>query len=267
MKLLERLDRIVRPIAIPNLTMVLIAGQGLVFLGTAGDPAMRERLKLVWDNVLEGEVWRLLSFLFVPVTDSPIFLLFALYIFYIFGSSLDRHWGFVRYNTFLFLGTLLTIAAAAVTHNQPVTGGFLGGTVFLAFATYNPNYELRLMFVLPVKVKWLAWLQVAGYTMAFISGPGAVRLMVLASIGNYLIFFAPTVVERVYHWRRRMDWNSRQFKPGNEPRHECAICGVNSNTHPDMDFRYCSKCDGQFAYCEDHLRDHEHKVEIEASSK
>lgn len=188
MKLLERLDRIVRPIAIPNLTMVLIAGQGLVFLGTVGDPAMRSRMSLVWNNVIEGEVWRLVTFLFVPVTQSPIFLLFALYIFYIFGTSLDRHWGFVRYNTFLLLGTLLTIAAAGVSPDQEVTGAFLGGTVFLAFATYNPNYEIRLMLVLPVKVKWLAWLQVFGYTMALVSGPMAVRIMVLASIGNYLVF-------------------------------------------------------------------------------
>ncbi len=266
MKFLERLDRMVRPIAIPNLTMVLIAGQVLVFLGTSGDRAMLDRLTLVWDNVLEGEVWRLVSFLFVPVSLSPIFLLFALYIFYIFGSALDNHWGFVRYNTFLLLGTLFTIAAAGVAHDQPVTGAFLGGTVFLAFATYNPNFELRLFFVLPVKVKWLAWLQVFGYAMAFVSGPMAVRLMVLASIGNYLVFFAPTVIQRVYNLRRRMEWNSRQYKPGNAPRHSCAVCGVNSNTHPNMDFRYCSKCGGEHAYCEEHLRDHEHKVESETSS-
>ncbi len=266
MKFLERLDRMVRPIAIPNLTMVLIAGQGLTFLATAGDPAMRSRMSLVWDKVIEGEVWRLVTFLFVPVSPSPIFLLLALYIFYIFGTSLDRHWGFVRYNTFLLLGTLLTIAAAGVSHDQAVTGAFLGGTVFLAFATYNPNYEIRLMLVLPVKVKWLAWLQVFGYTMAFVSGPMAVRIMVLASIGNYLVFFAPAVIERVYHLRRRMDWNARQYNPGNAPRHVCSSCGVNSNTHPNMDFRYCSQCDGQHAYCEDHLRNHEHKVESEVNS-
>ncbi len=267
MKLLERLDRMVRPIAIPNLTMVLIAGQGLTFLATA-----RRRGDAVADVAGLGQRHggRSLAVGHVSVrargSTSPIFLLFALYIFYIFGTSLDRHWGFVRYNTFLLLGTVLTIAAAGVAHDQPVTGAFLGGTVFLAFATYNPNYELRLFFVLPVKVKWLAWLQVFGYTMALVSGPMAVRIMVLASIGNYLVFFAPTVIERVHHWRRRVDWNSRQFKPGNAPRHVCAVCGVNSNTHPDMDFRYCSKCGGQLAYCEDHLRDHEHKVESEASS-
>lgn len=260
MKLLDRLDRLVRPIAIPNLTMLLIAGQGIVFLASAGDPAMRERLKLVWDSVIEGEVWRLVSFVFVPVADSPIFLLFALYIFYLFGTSLERHWGFVRYNTFLLLGTVLTIAAAGVAHDQPATGAFLGGTVFLAYATYNPEFELRLFFVFPVKVKWLAWLQVFGYTMAFLQGPNATRLMVLASIGNYLIFFAPMVFDRVKSWRRRSQWNARQFNPGSAPRHVCASCGANSNSHPKMDFRYCSQCDGEHAYCEDHLRDHEHKV-------
>lgn len=266
MKLLDRLDRVVRPIAIPNLTILLIAGQGLMFLGTAGDPALRDRLPLVWDSVIAGEVWRLVSFLFVPVADHPIFLLFALYIFYLFGTSLERHWGFVRYNTFLILGTLLTVAAAPITPDQALTGAYLGGTVFLAFATYNPEFELRLFFVLPVKVKWLAWIQAAGYAMWFISGPWSVRLMVLASIGNYLIFFAPTVVELVYHWRRRMEWNARQYDPGDAPRHVCATCGANSNTHPNMDFRYCSKCDGQPAYCEDHLRSHVHKTSDQPTS-
>lgn len=260
MKLLDRLDRIVRPITIPNLTILLIGGQVLMLIASLGDPQLLDRAKLVWDNVIQGEVWRLFTFLFIPVTPNVILLLIALYLFHLFGTSLERHWGIVRYNAFLWLGYVLTVAAAGVVHSEPVTGRFLIGSVFLAFATYNPNFELRLMFVLPVKIKYLAYLQALGYAATLLFGTMPDRLSVLASIGNYLIFFAPNVIERIHHLRRRMQWDARQYDPGTAARHTCSTCGVNSNSHPNMDFRYCSKCDGHHAYCEDHLRDHEHVV-------
>jgi hypothetical protein len=260
MKLLDRLDRIVRPIAIPNVTQLLIAGQVVMLIADLADrnANLMDRTPLVWEAVLNGEVWRLLTFLFVPFSPSPIWLFFACYIFYLFGLSLQAIWGYVRYNAFLWLGVLLTVAAAAFTRDQPVTGHFLYMTVFLAFATYNPDFELRLFFVLPVKVKYLAYLQVAFYLMALISGPMMVRVMVLASVGNYLVFFAPMLFQRVKNTQRKIQWESKQYKPSEQPRHVCATCGINSNTHPKMDFRYCSRCDGEKAYCEDHLRNHPH---------
>ena len=260
-KLLERLDRIVRPIAIPNLTVVIIVGQVLMALASAGNPAALSRGMLVWDRVIEGEVWRLITFLFVPPTTQPIFLFIILYIFYIMGTSLQNTWGMVRYNTFLWLGTGLTVAVAGLMHGEPFTGHYLEGTVFLAFATYNPNFELRLFFVLPIKIKYLAYFQAFGYGYALLVGTASTRLMVLASLGNYLIFFAPAVLERGKHFLRKKQWEAKQYHPGKAPRHTCAVCGINSNTHPKVDFRYCSKCDGQLAYCEEHLRTHEHMTE------
>jgi hypothetical protein len=267
MKLLERIDRIVRPIAIPNLTVIIIIGQVMMTVVNGANEQMLGRATLVWTNVLQGEVWRLITFLFVPPTTSPIFLFFVLYIFYLFGSALEQHWGFVRYNTFLWLGAVLTIAAAAVSPDQPTTGEFLGGTVFLAFATYNPHFELRLFFILPIQVRWLAILQGIGYGFALLAGPMSIRLMVLASISNYLIFFGPAAIGRMRNARRRVEWNARQYKTANAARHTCASCGIDSNTHPKMDFRYCSKCEGQYAYCEDHLRDHEHVVDSSVSAE
>ena len=258
MKYLDFLDRLVRPIAIPNLTQLLIAGQVLMFLAAMTKPAVIGQAELVWTLVLQGEVWRLLTFLFIPVSFSPLWLFFALYIFYMFGTALEQYWGVVRYNAFLWLGALLTIAATALVPNVPVTGAFLYGTVFLAFASYNPDFTLNLFFILPVKVKWLAWFQAAGYALMFVAGDWSIKLTVLASVGNYLIFFAPTVVSWVRNRQRRMKWESRQYKPGSQPRHTCAVCGINSDTHPTADFRYCSKCGGDKAYCEDHLRNHEH---------
>lgn len=258
MKFLDRLDRLVRPIAIPNLTVAIIVGQVFLFIAGAGNPGLNERAKLVWDSVIAGEFWRLITFMVVPPPINAIFLFFALYIFYMMGTALEQVWGTVRYNLFFYLGFFFTLSSAALAHDQPVTGAFLQGSVFLAFATYNPTFELRLFFILPIQIRWLAYLQVIGYAIGFLGGSLAVKVMVLASIGNYIIFFAPMLIERVKSLQRRAEWKSRQFNPGDAPRHTCAICGVNSKTHPDMDFRYCSKCDGERAYCEAHLRNHEH---------
>lgn len=261
MKLLERLDRVVRPIAIPNLTMVIIIGQVVLFIADAANPGLLERANLVWDRVLEGEVWRLVTFMLVPPRIHLLFLLLAWYLFHLMGTSLEQTWGSVRYNLFFYLGYLFTLAAAGVAHDEPVAGHFLAGSVFLAFATYNPRFEILLFFVLPVQIRWLAYLQAIGYALAFAGGDMATRLTVLAAVGNYLIFFGPVLFARVTNFRRRLAWDSRQYKPGDTPRHTCAVCGANSNTHPSTDFRYCSKCDGVLAYCDQHLRSHEHRVE------
>ncbi len=256
--MLERLDRIVRPIAVPNLTLFIIGGQLLMFLASLNDNTLIARAMLVWDLVLVGEVWRLFTFFFVPFTQDPIFLLFAYMIFYMMGNALEAYWGVVRYNVFLWLGTVLTIAAAGIVHDQAVSATFLQGTVFLAFATINPDFELRLFFVLPVKVKWLAMIQVAGYLLAMLGGAWSVTLMILASIGNYLTFFGPGLLGRVRNTARRAKWERQQLNNDAAPRHTCTTCGVDSNIAPRMDFRYCSQCEGEHAYCMAHLKDHQH---------
>ena len=254
--MLERLDRIVSPIAIRNLTLWIIVGQIAMYLVSLEDNTLIGRAALVWDLVLAGEVWRLLTFFFVPFSRDPIFLIFAYLIFYMMGNALEAYWGVVRFNVFLWLGAVLTVAAAGVVHDQPVSGAFMQGTVFLAFATINPDFELRLFFVLPVKVKFLAMIQVAGYLLAMFSG-WATMLMVLASVGNYLVFFGPGLVNRLQNAARRAEWERKQLDIHSQPRHVCTTCGIDSNSAPKMDFRYCSRCEGEHAYCEEHLKDHQ----------
>lgn len=258
MKLLDRLDKIVRPIAIPNPTVVLVASQFVFWIASMMDPGIVEAAVLVWEKVLEGEVWRLVSFLLVSPAGSPIFALFYFYILYMIGTYLEQVWGVVRFNSFLYVGTLLTLIGALFVPQQPLTGGFLYGTLFLAFATFNPNFQFLLFFVLPVKVKYLAWIQVAMYLMRFVFGDAGQMIMVVASIGNYLLFFGPDLVRKSFHFHRRLKWETQQADNAAKPRHVCATCGVDSKIDPGMDFRYCSKCDGEHAYCRDHLHDHSH---------
>ena len=137
----------------------------------------------------------------------------------------------------------------------------MAGSVFLAFAYLNPDFTLMIFFILPVKIKWLALLQWLGYAYLVVVGSWSARLLVLAATGNFLLFFAGDIVERIRTGRRRMAHQARVFagrRDEHESRHRCRICGKTDRSHPQLDFRYCSKCAGNQCYCPEHIFNHEH---------
>lgn len=262
MKLLEKLDRIVRPIAIPNLTEVLVFGQVGMMLASFMRPGLSQQTALVWSKVFEGEVWRLITFLFYP-PPIGILVIFYFLIFMMIGKSMEQYWGIIRYNVYFYLGAILTAVAGLIVPDQFVTGLFFQASLFLAFAVINPNYEFLIMFVIPVKVKWLALLQGLYYLVTLSTGINSASLMASAAIGNFLIFFGGDLLQQVKRIKHRAKFTGMQMQEKRAThlaRHTCAVCGKNSNDDPFEDFRYCSKCDGEKAYCETHLRDHEHQV-------
>jgi hypothetical protein len=219
------------------------------------------RIALLPVAVRAGEAWRLFTFLLVPPASSPVFIAFAWYMFYLMGSALEHFWGDFRYNLFLLLGWALTVAAALPYPLTYATNEFLAGSVFLAFAFLNPDFELLIFFILPVKMKWLALLLWLIYGYLLVTGSGAVRLGVLAAIGNFLVFFAGDIVQRMKSGRRRMEHQTRVAAAradDREPRHRCTICGKTDLSDPQMDFRYCSKCANDECYCADHIANHTH---------
>ena len=261
MKLLDRLDRIVRPICIPNLTVVIIALQVVVFFAATSDKTLIGRAELNWSAVMAGEVWRLLTFVMIPPARQPIFLLFALYLFHLMGSALEQTWGTVRYNLFFYLGYFLTIASAAISPDDSATGIFLQGSIFLAFATYFPRFELRLFFILPVQVRWLAYLQALGYGITIVAAEWNYKLMTIAALGNYIIFLLATALDESDGKEAKNSVGSQASQSESESATpHMRSCGLNSNQQPDMDFRYCSQCGGEHAYCSEHIRNHEHKM-------
>lgn len=245
--------------AIPNLTLILIVGQVMAFVATLSDPRMLEKMLLIPDKVLEGEVFRLFTFALMPPGDSPIWAFFFWYLFYLMGTALEAFWGTFRYNAFLLIGYLATVAAAFINMDGAVSNWFLQGTVFLAFAWVNPNFTLHLFFVLPIRIKWLALLTWIGFGLAFIGGTASQRLAIAASVLNFFVFFGREIWYRIRTGQRHMSGQVKRFsekKP--EYFHKCAVCGITDVSHPGTEFRYCSKCSGDLAYCEEHLRNHEH---------
>lgn len=258
MRLLDRLERKLRPYAVPNVTMIIIMGQVLAYILSQSNPLILERMVLIPRLVMEGEVWRLGSFCFVPPITNLLFFFFAMMIFHMMGSALEQTWGTVRYNLFLISGYIATVSLAFVYPEQMATNMFIGTSVFLAFAWLYPNYVFYIMFILPVKVRWLALLTWIGLIYGLITGDMQMRLFILAGIANFLLFFGREIIQRVRSKGRRVQHKAQVAADAKKPKHECVVCGVTDKSDPTIEFRYCSKCEGALCYCENHLRDHEH---------
>lgn len=271
MRLLDRLEGWFGRFAVPNLTAVVILAQVLAYGaylrpsddGELGDPAVIQAMTLVPARVLEGQWWRVFSFVAVPPVGNIVLMAFGWYFLYLMGTSLESYWGTFRFNLFVLSGWAATVAASFLEPGAPASAAFLGGSIFLAFAHLNPHFVIYLFFLLAVEIRWLALLTWISYGLALLFGPWAVKLTVLASALNFLLFFGPDVVERIRTARRHMAGQAARFAAsGREPayHHRCRVCGLTDADDRAMEFRYCSKCADGACYCSAHLREHQHVV-------
>ena len=242
--------------AIPNLTFYLMAIQAIGVLLLMGGYSKYEDLVLVGGLVQVGQWTRLLSFMMIPKTLSPIWLFFSFYVFYLVGTSLEKEWGAFRYNLYILLGYLFTIAVAFIAPSAYVFNTYFLGGIFLAFATLFPNIEFRLFFILPVKVKWLGWLTVGAYLLTLFSADLGSRLCVVAAFANYLVFFGKDFLKNLKAGQRRKAYQTERVVAAEQPMHVCAECGASDKSHAALDFRYCSTCGKCF--CEEHIGNHAH---------
>jgi ribosomal protein L37AE/L43A len=266
MDFLKKLERALGGLAIRHLTLVLIFGQVVAFLSLIGGRLSPDDLFLV-PAAARHQPWRLITFLFLPPTDSVIFVFFSWWMFYLMGSALDGHWGTFRYNLFLFCGWALTVGVAFLSPEYPVSNAFLAGSVFLAFAYLYPDFELAIFFILPVRIKWLALVTWLFYAFSFITGGPAQRLQIFAAVGNFLLFFSRDIWRGARMRGRQMKKQAEDFAHANDARHRCHTCGKTDLTHRDLDFRYCSKCAGDQCYCPEHIFQHEHVSAADEKTK
>lgn len=261
MNFLDNLEKRLGKYAPENVTVYLIAGQTLLYVMFMTGRLDRSVTWLSADLLLAGQWWRLVTFIFDPPVQNPFFAFFAWYLFYLMGSALEAHWGAFRYNVFLIIGCLMTITVSFIIPAYPISNAFIGGSVFLAFAFLFPDFILQIFFVLPVRIKWLALITWLGYGYLVIFGSWPSRLLVLASICNFLLFFARDIIWMVKSGRRRLAGQiQRSPRRDDEPFHRCTVCGITDKSHPQMDFRYCPDCAGQYGYCQEHICNHEHVI-------
>jgi membrane associated rhomboid family serine protease len=258
---LDRLDRKFGKYGIRNLMLYITALNGIVFLLGYLDSAnpFLSKLTLVPSLVMQGEVWRLVTFLFIPPATSAFWLIFVLYFYYMIGSTLENEWGSFKFNIYYFIGVIGTIAAAFLDGGTG-TAMFLNLSLIFAFSYLFPDYQILLFFIIPVKMKYLSWFYLALLIFMFIGDPLNGLITIGGSIANFLLFFGKDIVVRLATGRKVYQ-NRRSFEskmPRDVIIHRCSVCGRTERDDKDLEFRYCVDCEGDYEYCMDHLYTHEH---------
>lgn len=260
-RLLARLERtFLGKIAIERLTTYIVGGMAMaIVLGTVR-PDFVEHLLLI-PQLVSTQPWRLVTFLFIPPPASNIlWLFFALYFTWLIGSNLEAEWGTLKLNVFYLVGTLGTIAAAFIT-GAPQWNLYLNLSLFLAFATLFPDYELRIFFLIPIKVKWLALLDAGFLTLTFIQSGTGTRAAIIAALANYFLFFAGHLVALLKGRRLLVRQAARRAEQRPEVRDKsdaraCAICGAKQDDGADIRVCSCEKCGKPRDLCLEHARNH-----------
>ena len=228
---------------------------------------------------MSGEVWRIVTWVFFPIDAHPIFFVFVLYLYYMFGTSLEREWGAAKFTIFYIFGVLLNIiygfvAWFALGWDPFIVPTFLNLSIFFAFAVKFPDFRLMLFFILPVKIKWLAIINAAffAYDIIFnlVNGRFVLALLPVVAILNFLLICGYDLIESLRPMKARAkNQTSSQtinFKKaakkvqqtGKPYRHKCAVCGRTDTDNPGLEFRYCSRCNGYHCFCIDHINNHVH---------
>ena len=202
-KWLRFLSRRLQWLAISNIAMVFVGIQAFGFLLVLTRPTTIELLPLVPDLVLQGQIWRLLTFLAVPMAMSPLWMIFALMFQYFVLNSIEAEWG--EFKTSLYVVTSIVVTVIfSIIFDYPVTSiANFSSTLFLAAAALFPEHEIRIYFAIPVKMKVLGWLALAFFLFRLLTSDWMDRLFLLATYSNYLIFFGPALLQRFHEWKRR----------------------------------------------------------------
>lgn len=287
-----KLERKFGKYAIKNLSLILIIFYAVGYLFS-----LYPKLNPIFDFltlnpalILRGQVWRLFTWLIVPPSSFSLTTLITLFFYYSIGHSLERAWGDWLYNVYIFAGFLFTIVGSFLillfvfitTKDYSVASSFMNATsyyfstyyvnmsIFLAFAATFPDAQVLLLFIIPVKVKWLGFLYAGLLIYEFLVSNWILKIVILASLLNFVVFFFAQKSKRfgsprmrMHQAVRRREFNKdikRESKPVGSriSKHKCAICGRTELEYPGLEFRFCSKCNGNYEYCSDHLFTHKH---------
>ncbi len=269
--------------AIKNLSFVLVVCYAVGYVLRIMDRSDTLIFFLSLDPyaILHGQVWRLVTWILIPPPSGNIFFtLIMLYFYCSIGTTLERTWGTYRYNVYLLQGMVFTIAGSFlflafqyVFNGNNVTEYdflfsslyfstyYINMSIFLAFAATFPDVEVLLMFIIPIKVKWLGVIYGVMLLFEFLQSGVDRKFAIAASLLNFIVFFVtsrnmmhlnPKQIHRRQEFKRDVRRNTGVTK------HKCAICGRTEVDSPDLQFRFCSKCDGNYEYCEEHLYTHTH---------
>ena len=256
----------------PNLMLYIAITQGIVgVLDLFTQGRLSSLLMFSAAHIFAGQIWRLATFVIVPSASNPFYLLLSCYVYYWTGQMLEREWGTAKFNLFYLCGVVLSALFGLVLGYASIY--YINLSIFLVIATLYGEMQVLFMFVVPIKMKWLAILDVVLILVDVVQyaqmGAWIFALVPLASFVNYFIFTWPFWSMKLGFARRQVDPQVINFKRAKRQAekkaretggymHKCAVCGITDQDNPDLEFRYCSKCDGYYCYCANHINNHIH---------
>lgn len=211
MNLLNKLERPLGWMAVGNLPIYVVAAQAILYLWGLAYPGQEHLLTMEPSRVMAGEWWRVLTFLFLVPFQNVLFTALYLYFQFVCGQALENEWGSFRLTMYYLLGAAGCIVGAFVAGTDLQSAFYLNETIFLAFAALYPDFRILLFFIIPVKIKWIAWFAWARILLVIFYAPWIFKLAVLISLSNYFFFFSKTHVESVTAWVR-LRAHRRRFK-------------------------------------------------------
>ena len=284
-KLNEAIDRFcaLHPrLAIPGLMRYIVGANAVFFVLSlfAGDGTLNF-LAMDPAAVLRGEIWRVVTYILLPTAYglyNGIFLMISLMFYYWLGTTLERLWGSTKFTFYYVSGMLLTALASILVYlidgiPLPIYGAsYVNTAMFFAYAMTYPDAMVRVFMVIPIKMKWLAWLEALLYAVSVVRaaamGLWGMALMPIVALLNLFVFFAPAFHRKADQVRARTRPQAVQFRRAVKDQqrqrgynHKCSVCGKTDTDYPNMQFRYCSKCAGYHCYCEEHIFNHVHFTE------
>ena len=266
---------------IPNLMLYIALGNAIVLIMSMvnGGYALYELLCFDKAKILQGQVWRLVTYVFTQSGSGYLSFVF-LYFFYMLGRHVEETMGTLKFNLYYFSGVILMdIFAMIFSPMYPTTlymstAYYLHLSLILTFATTHPNSQFLLLFIIPIKGWIMALIYLVLVAIDMVNLPFPHCLFPLVALGNYLVFVGGDIKNLIpLSWRVRCSRRKPQKEPIKFTRpepgpytaknsqaytHRCAVCGRTDVSNPELEFRYCSQCNGYHCYCEEHIRNHQH---------
>ena len=263
---------------IPNLMLYVCLGTAIVYVISQMNNNYGLYYLLAFDRglILQGQVWRLITYpLTYGIGNGNVLLVgLSLFVYYSLSRSIEHAFGTFRFNLFYFTGMILMDIYCMIFGTQ-ASATYLNTSLFLAYATMYPDAGFLLFFIIPVKAWLFGLFDLILVLVNFFLLPFPSNLFPIISLANYFLFFGSDVVNLLpmslrIKLRTKLKKPSPQrpkviqFKtaPQSAPKadynHRCTICGRTDVSHPDLEFRYCSRCKGYHCYCEDHISNHAH---------
>lgn len=283
MDFLTKLERKFGKFAISNLTVILIAGFILGYFIAIMAPEGLNLINLNPERVLHGQIYRLVTWIVMPPGPVSILVIIMLMFYFSIGRTLEHTLGDFRYTLYIVSGVIFTDIGVIGTYlvlrltgqqemaelfamYSDTSTYYLCMSMFLAYAFLFPDMQVLLYFIIPIKVKWLGYLDIAYLLFAILQyglmGYYAGMVTVIMSVLNFILFYVllkgKTKVSAA-HKKRRKSYHREVRQTQILTRHKCAICGQTEEDNPNLEFRYCSRCNGNYEYCNNHLFTHEHK--------